>query len=176
MQYLKTKLIAAALIAGVAGTTALPAMADRDGPRRLDVDGDGFISLEEFRFPETRMLMRADADGDGSVTQAEINLMREEMAARNAERMAEHQQRADEQFQAMDTNGDGAVTADEARSHAFGQIDTDGDQLLSRQELRDGMRHHDRPRGPRGDRDGHHEMGGFGDGEGKRRGRGPGRD
>ena len=53
MQYLKTKLIAASLVAGIMA----PAIA-HEGPAELDTDGDGLISRDEFRLPEDRRRQR----------------------------------------------------------------------------------------------------------------------
>jgi hypothetical protein len=164
MQYLKMKLIAATLVAGV----CLPAIADDDRDRRgmpkLDTDGDGLISQDEFRFPGTRMLENADSDGDGMVTAEEMSQAsaerHERMQAEMAERLAHMQEESEARFTAMDTDGDGAVTTEEAEAHAFSTIDTDDDGYISRKEMRQKRGGFDRGRAgpPRGDKR-HHPRG-----------------
>lgn len=143
MLHLTAKLIAFLLISSASST----ALASRDGGRaitRLDTDGDGLVSLDEFHVPEGRqgggMLERADLDGDGAVTLEEANQARNErMAERQgemAERMAKMATRMQELFAKMDANGDGAVTREEMRLFAFSRIDENQDGYLSADEFK----------------------------------------
>jgi len=50
--------------------------------------------------------------------------------------MKERESRMDEMFKSMDTDGDGAVTVDEARAAAFHRMDKNGDGFLSADEFR----------------------------------------
>lgn len=63
--------------------------------QRLDTDGDGLLSLQEFQAPNDARFASLDADGDGSISA-------EEFKARHMAR-----------FSALDANGDGVIDADE---------------------------------------------------------------
>ncbi|HAK51203.1 MAG TPA: hypothetical protein DCM54_04775 [Gammaproteobacteria bacterium] len=147
MQYLKTKLIAASLVAGIMA----PAIA-HEGPAELDTDGDGLISRDEFRLPEDRRRQRMDIDGDGTISQEEVAQHQEEADARQAEHIAKKREKAAERFNAVDVDGDGSITTQEAEDHAFWRLDRDGDGYVSRQELRKqmGRAGRDGKRGKRG--------------------------
>ena len=67
MQYLKTKIIAASLIAGITA----PAIG-HERPAELDSDGDGLIGRDEFRLPNDRRRQRMDINGDGAISQEEV--------------------------------------------------------------------------------------------------------
>jgi Ca2+-binding EF-hand superfamily protein len=142
MQYLTTKLVAFVLISSVSTT----AFANRDGSRavtRLDTDGDGLVSRDEFHTPDgrkgSRMLERADLDGDGAVTLEEATQASDERMAQHQKEMSERQAkmaaRLQETFVKMDANGDGTVTMEEMRLFAFDRIDENRDGYLSADEF-----------------------------------------
>lgn len=142
--YLKIKLVAFVLIA----STSTTAFAARDGSRavtRLDTDGDGLVSLEEFHAPDGRhggnMMERADLNGDGAVTLEEATQARAERMAEHQRKMAERQAkmatRMEEAFARMDADGDGAVTREEMRLYAFNKIDANQDGYLSADEFKE---------------------------------------
>ena len=126
------------------------AQKDRHGERlisHLDEDGDELISIEEFRAPEQRMLKHADLNEDGAVTLDELQQHMAEQAARRQEeheaRKSEMQRRMAKHFAELDTDGDGSVTAEEAKLAVFGRMDKNGDGFLAADEIK-------RPeRGPR---------------------------
>ena len=111
----------------------------RERFKQIDTNQDGVISLDEFsaegRFIDRRM-SRADANGDGEIT-------RDEMEARQASIKAEAQSRMEERiedsrafFERTDRDNSGSVTADEMRAAIFDRLDRNGDQVLSKRELR----------------------------------------
>ena len=137
-------LLSAALIA----VMTAPVHADEEGKKsakgKLDTDGDGKISLEEFKFRDKGILKKMDADGDGTVTASELAESHAAMEAKVQEgvtkRMNRMKEQSEKKFAEMDSNDDGSVTADELKAHAFSQLDKDNDGFLSRKELRHGMR------------------------------------
>jgi len=110
---------------------------------RMDDNKDGVISMEEFQSPMEGRMSRADADNDGAVTLNEIELHRAERMAEHEARRAEHVDKMTARFQAMDTDGSGGVTPEEARIAAFNHMDSNQNGSLSVDELR-------RPEGHRG--------------------------
>jgi Ca2+-binding EF-hand superfamily protein len=111
----------------------------RERFKQIDTNQDGVISLDEFsaegRFIDRRM-SRADANGDGTITT-------DEMEGRQALISAEAQSRIEKRiedsrafFERADLDNSGSVTADEMRAAIFDRLDRDGDQMLSKRELR----------------------------------------
>ena len=125
----------------LAGALAAPALAQPGSGRgpgpaamidAMDADGDGRIGPGEFEPPRqgrgADMREQADSDGDGRVSRAEHDAMQAERARRMAER-------ADAMFEAMDADGDGYITDDEARRQAFERLDADGDGYITEDEF-----------------------------------------
>ena len=98
----------------------------------MDTDGDGRIGPGEFEPPRrgrgAELRAEADSDGDGRISRAEHDAMQAERSGRMAER-------ADAMFEAMDADGDGYVTDEEARQQAFERLDADDDGYITEDEL-----------------------------------------
>lgn len=96
---------------------------------RIDVDGNGVISFDEFKPPRMDKPRKADLNEDGQLTQEEVI----EHAQQRGDDMVE---RASEHFAKMDLDGNGIVTSEEAREAAFYRMDKDQDGYLSPEELK----------------------------------------
>ncbi len=106
-------------------------------PPKLDANGDGFVSLQEFEAPRLEALRQRfaalDTDGDGQLSQAELSSGRRGMGRHGegasridtdgdgawslAEIQAVRPDFTVEQFNRLDRNGDGLITADERPFH-----------------------------------------------------------
>ena len=103
------------------------------GILRLDTDGDGRVSREEFQSGERggpgRGLAQADSDGDGAVSRDEVQAMLKDETRKREGRMLGA-------FDAMDSDGNGVVTREEMVEGAFSRIDGDGDGYVTEEEAR----------------------------------------
>jgi hypothetical protein len=144
--------MAALAAAGAMVVKAEDAAKPAEGPRgghermgmRLDKDGDGKITVDEFvAMSAERAKMRferADADKDGKVTEAEMNTVRSAMASRPA---GDDRARPEvPKFADLDTNKDGVILLDEYTAALKGkaverakEMDKNGDGILSKDEL-----------------------------------------
>lgn len=92
-------ILAAGLAMAQSGTPATPAAGKSPGHMKLDKDGDGAMSREEFLAGSADHFRQMDANGDGRLT------------------LEEFQKRPMEMFTAMDTNRDGKVTREERKAY-----------------------------------------------------------
>ena len=117
--------------------TAGAAMAQGVPGARMDGNGDGKVTLAEFRNARVAMMMRADANKDGKLSKAELE------AGMAAMRQGAGQGgggggRAGMMFGMMDANNDGFLTRPEIEKmveRRFGRIDVNGDGALSSSEM-----------------------------------------
>jgi Ca2+-binding EF-hand superfamily protein len=103
------------------------------GIMRMDSDGDGRVSRDEFAPPAQRRgrgpFAEADANGDGEIT-------REEMEAALDEGEARRRQHLSAQFDQLDRDGNGVISQGEAAGHLFDRLDADQDGFVTEEEAR----------------------------------------
>ena len=134
---------------GGANAAAHSDVAQRDAWARLDVDADGRISLEEAEDDDMilDMFEAIDTDGDGFVSDAEYRAHAHaahvaEASATGAANAAAHSTAAMRGvWSALDSNGDGLISAIEADADAafearFEAMDEDGNGFVSEAEFR----------------------------------------
>lgn len=142
---MKACLIAGALLAMTAGAAcAQPAPGKAARP---DADGDGKVTLAEFKASRAAHMMRMDTDRDGKLSRAEFEAG---MAARKAKAEAKGMAGkgkgpgdGSRMFGRLDGNGDGALDKVELGKMAerrFGRMDADGDGVLTAAERQAGRR------------------------------------
>lgn len=107
------------------------------GSARLDVDGDGVVSEEEFTDPAAARFAAMDGNGDGEVTAEEV------AAYAEARRAMRRQGRAERMIERLDQDGNGSVSLEEMRNTVdrgaiFERLDTDGSGSLSEDEMQAG--------------------------------------
>jgi|MDSW01.2.fsa_nt_gb Ca2+-binding EF-hand superfamily protein len=108
---------------------------------KMDLDGNGQVTIEEASSNAGDHFKKMDADGDGLVTQEEMmskyKAHRGGKLAKNPE-MAEKMERVfDKKFSESDTDGDGAISESEfaARSERHLQkLDLNGDGVIEKEE------------------------------------------
>ena len=95
--------------------------------RFFDDNGDGLITMEEFRPPKRDhdRLNWMDSDSDGDITHMEL-LAAEERILNQTRRY----------FDKLDVNRDGVVTMSERHANEFRRVDRNGDEFLDSDELR----------------------------------------
>jgi Ca2+-binding EF-hand superfamily protein len=141
------KTLALAISAGL-GFSAIAgiALADRGHGMfgRVDANGDGFVSKDEFGAGRTAMFAKLDANGDGAVDQPELDKAREAFhqhmrkpadAAGHARHDGGHHGGF---LKRSDADGDGKVTAQEftaAGDRMFARLDDNGDGRIAKGEM-----------------------------------------
>lgn len=152
------------LLPGLAALLAAPVLLAQPGPPsaadfpprsfmdRLDQDGDGLVSRDEFfadeHAPGMRMLARADADGDGAVTREELEAAIDDIAEERRERAERHMAR---RFDELDEDGDGMIMRADVLEQAFYRLDSNGDGFVSEEEAQVAQDRWQQRRGRRGD-------------------------
>ena len=137
---LATATLAAALVSMPVLVFADSNGRDRGAKRlaKIDLDGNGSISQEEFLGMTKDRFNKIDADKNGEIS---VDEMMERMQRQRLEK------RAKRRLERMDINGDGKVTLDELENRAkkrFAMMDRNDDGAIEKSELR-GFKH-----GPRG--------------------------
>lgn len=119
---------------------------------KLDTDGDGKISREEFGASKRSLVKRMDSNDDGVVTQDEVTAHIAEHEEKMRDKMAEMSAMVQAHFAEADANGDGMVTKEEAQNAQFARMDADGDGHVTAEEMFKARPKH----GHKGRPDGHH--------------------
>jgi Ca2+-binding EF-hand superfamily protein len=103
--------------------------------KAMDTNGDGKVSAEEHAAGASRMFETMDANKDGKVTAVEMEGAHQRVTGKKA---TKGEMPAADKIKAVDTNGDGVLTAEEHRAGSksmFERMDTDHDGFLTREEL-----------------------------------------
>lgn len=103
---------------------------------RHDENGDGKVTLDEAVQTAEERFAQADTNSDGNLTLEEGKAAAE---ARRAERAGKGEQRMKQMFERRDENGDGKLQRSEVErmpSHIFDAIDTNGDKALTADEMK----------------------------------------
>ena len=178
---MKKKHILPCLLAVLLPGLAFAAPQKGKGPRNIDSNGDGVICQAEAAGAAAKRSVERfaemDANGDGELTRQERQDYRQQ---RQEQRQATREQRREEarnRAQAADSNGDGALSYDEARTAGmqrlvdnFARIDRNRDGLVTRDEIQR-LRRDRAEKGPRGSQGkGDRPRDGQGQGQGQARG------
>jgi Ca2+-binding EF-hand superfamily protein len=110
--------------------------------QKMDANADGKISVDEHAAAAKTMFETMDANKDGKVTAAEMEAAHEKIVGKAAAGKDKGKQMsAAEKLKVVDTNGDGALSAEEhlAGSKAmFDKMDGNHDGFLTKPELEAG--------------------------------------
>jgi Ca2+-binding EF-hand superfamily protein len=132
---------------------SVAAFAGDDKMQKWDTNSDGMISQAEYMSGVSQKFQKMDTDGDGSVTAAQMSAAHDQMRPGDSSATAgttgatapsgttasgSATMSANDMFRSMDSNNDGALTAEEhqaAMRDKFSKMDTNGDGNLSEAEL-----------------------------------------
>lgn len=141
---MRKTIIAASVVALIAGATAVPALAQGPGGHggfggyggmimRYDADQDGVVTQSEFNTARAASFSETDANHDGALSRDEIQAFHR--AHREARREAGGPRR--DPMSRADANNDGRVTREEflaGPAAMFDRMDTNNDGVLSADE------------------------------------------
>lgn len=124
------------LIVAAAAQAGDPQAAGKAARYQVDANNDGIVTREEAQsFPRlTADFDAADANKDGQLDAAEMNSHREKMRI-------EMRGKAEQRWKDADTDGDGALSRDEAQAsmpglaERFDKFDSNGDGKIARDEM-----------------------------------------
>lgn len=131
---MKTITLAAVLLTLSAGA----ALAQGAPGARMDVNGDGKVTLTEFKNARVTMMMRADANKDGKLSKAELETGMTAMRKGGGGGGAGKGKGGGMMFGMMDADKDGFLTRSEIEKmieRRFQRIDVNGDGALSSSEM-----------------------------------------
>lgn len=129
---MKTYLIAGAMLALTAGAASAQAGPGQMGGR-LDANGDGKVTLAEFKAGRPGM-QRLDTNKDGKISKAEFAARPQRKAPPEGKAKGD----GSRMFGMLDANNDGFIDKAELDTMAekrFSRMDADGDGVLSATEL-----------------------------------------
>lgn len=118
--------------------------------QKMDSNADGKLSPEEHAAGAKAMFATMDADKDGKVTALEMETAHDQMKKAhgvdghhkaNKAHAGKMDLKAAEKIKVVDTNGDGALSAEEHNAGTammFTKMDTDKDGFLSKEEMAKG--------------------------------------
>lgn len=160
MNTVTSKLLPMAIASVICGV-ALAGGGKDDHMKMMDADGDGSVTATEHAAGAKMMFTKMDANKDGRVTAAEMDAAQPMMGHKDKDKMATNEDGHDkenaadknygkgrmmssaEKIATIDTNGDGALTAEEHAAGAkkmFTKMDADHDGALTAQEMQEGHR------------------------------------
>lgn len=113
--------------------------------QRLDTDGDGMVSLQEFQAAGEARFAQLDADGDGRISAEEFSAGQrgpgrkagEDYGPRAEHRAERMQQFREQHFANMDADGDGYISKaefDERHMTRFHALDANGNGVIDAEE------------------------------------------
>ena len=104
---------------------------------KLDKNGDGVLTKDEVPEQAWTRLQRADRDGDGSVSNQELRAALKIRRGKRQKRTRKKKMKC--RLKQLDSNGDGALAKDEVPEKAWARLatlDTDGNLVVTREEIR----------------------------------------